>query len=105
MCAGDSTTLIPLLDLLNHRNGGSLSKYTSPNPGHEIVAYVKLATMAYAPVLHYTALAFNFVIVGNPSSLTACVSPLPGRWQGDEVWAAYAIVAQYESCNQVMLRT
>lgn len=46
---GDATTLIPLLDLLNHADGGSPSFYIqSAESRNNIVAYGKIATRGYA---------------------------------------------------------
>lgn len=48
--AGDGSTLIPILDLLNHQNNGSLSHYiaSDTNTSH-ILGYGKRATMSYVP--------------------------------------------------------
>lgn len=98
-------TLIPLLDLLNHKNGGAMSKHTGYNPGQDIVAYVKLATMTYKAVGLLSPLAGSMSLRLPFSSHCFMRVPSVVIWQGNEVWAAYMAVSQYESCNQAMFRT
>lgn len=118
---GDSTTLIPLLDLLNHHDLGSFSEYARrPNtPDSDvpqscsIQAYYKLSSFDYQPVRESD--------VHQRSSFPVTCPAGPGS-QGGEVWAKYfslersvtlvkgaasVTVSQRSSlsCNYIMLNT
>lgn len=46
---GDSNTLMPLMDMLNHNNGGALTSHLHIAHTEHVILYSKTATMDYAP--------------------------------------------------------
>jgi hypothetical protein len=90
----DVITLIPVLDLLNHQNWGSFSHHVvDGSDPKKIVAYGKLATVDYEPVLMLCCL------------LAAVFRRCRTVSQGQEVWAAYTSYPGQSSCNHVMFQT